>query len=56
MGPPYGMRDAQENFKDHLKSRSFKVFRGVMNILKIHEEVLKMQVIDTKRVLIIEAE
>src|SRR4030042_6086503 len=25
--------DTQENFKDHLKSRRFKVFRGAMNLL-----------------------
>jgi quinol monooxygenase YgiN len=27
-------RDTQENFKDHLKSRRFKVFRGTMNLLR----------------------
>jgi quinol monooxygenase YgiN len=26
--------DTQENFKDHLKSRHFKVFRGAMNLLR----------------------
>src|SRR4030042_3972702 len=26
--------DTQENFKDHLKSRRFKVFRGAMNLLR----------------------
>jgi len=32
--------DTQENFKDHLKSRSFKVFRGAMNLLKEPYEMM----------------
>ena len=31
--------DTQENFKDHLKSRRFKVFRGAMNL---HTEPYEM--------------
>jgi len=27
-------RDTRENFKDHLKSRRFKVFRGAMSLLR----------------------
>ena len=32
--------DTQENFKDHLKSRRFKVFRGAMNLLKEPYEMM----------------
>ncbi len=32
--------DTQEDFKDHLKSRRFKVFRGAMNLLKEPYEVM----------------
>jgi quinol monooxygenase YgiN len=32
--------DTQENFKDHLKSRNFKVFRGAMNLLKEPYEMM----------------
>jgi quinol monooxygenase YgiN len=32
--------DTQENFKDHLKSRRFKVFRGAMNLLREPYEMM----------------
>jgi quinol monooxygenase YgiN len=32
--------DTQENFKDHQKSRSFKVFRGATNLLKEPYEMM----------------
>jgi len=32
--------DTQENFKDHLKSRRFKVFRGAMNLLQEPYEMM----------------
>ena len=32
--------DTEENFKDHLKSRRFKVFRGAMNLLKEPYEMM----------------
>ena len=32
--------DTQENLKDHLKSRRFKVFRGAMNLLKEPYEMM----------------
>jgi quinol monooxygenase YgiN len=32
--------DTQENFKDHLKSSGFKVFRGAMNLLKEPYEMM----------------
>jgi quinol monooxygenase YgiN len=32
--------DTQEDFKDHLKSRRFKVFRGAMNLLKEPYEMM----------------
>jgi quinol monooxygenase YgiN len=31
--------NTQENFKDHLKSRHFKVFRGAMNLLREPYEI-----------------
>ena len=32
--------DTQKNFKDHLKSRRFKVLRGAMNLLKEPYEMM----------------
>ena len=32
--------DTRENFKDHLKSRCFKVFRGAMNLLREPYEMM----------------
>jgi quinol monooxygenase YgiN len=32
--------DTQENLKDHLKSRRFKVFRGAMNLLREPYEIM----------------
>jgi quinol monooxygenase YgiN len=32
--------DTQGNFKDHLKSRGFKVFRGAMNLLREPYEMM----------------
>jgi len=32
--------DTQENFKDHMKSRRFKVFRGAMNLLREPYEMM----------------
>jgi quinol monooxygenase YgiN len=32
--------DTEENFKDHLKSRRFKVFRGAMNLLQEPYEMM----------------
>ena len=32
--------DTQENFKDHLKSRRFKIFRGAMNLLREPYEMM----------------
>lgn len=32
--------DTQENFKDHLKSKQFKVFRGAMNLLGEPHEMI----------------
>ncbi len=32
--------DTQETFKDHLKSRRFKVFRGAMNLLQEPYEMM----------------
>jgi quinol monooxygenase YgiN len=32
--------DTQENFKDHLRSRHFKVFRGAMNLLREPYEMM----------------
>ena len=32
--------DTQEHFKDHLKSRRFKVFRGAMNLLREPYEIM----------------
>ena len=32
--------DTQKNFKDHLKSKHFKVFRGAMNLLREPYEMM----------------
>jgi quinol monooxygenase YgiN len=38
--------DTQENFKDHMKSRRFKVFRGAMNLLREPYEMMFHTVFD----------
>ncbi len=41
--------NTQKNFKDHLKSRPFKVFRGAMNLLKEPYEMMFYTVFHPER-------